>query len=199
MADRVILVRHGQTEWSKTGQHTGRTDIGLTTQGEHEARLVVPTLASWTFSQVFSSPLVRAHETARIAGFEPTLDDQLMEWDYGEIEGRRNDEIVAERPGWSKWTSEVPGGESAAEVGARADAFLDRLSLVDGNVAVFAHGHFLSITIARWLGLPAQEGRRFPLATATVSVLGRKRNDTTLETMNHRCGDQLTQEIPDQV
>jgi len=193
MASRVVLVRHGETEWSKTGQHTGRTDIGLTAQGQDEARLVVPTLSAWTFTHSFSSPLVRALETARLAGFEPEIDDGLMEWDYGEIEGRRNDEITAEQPGWSKWHSEVRGGEQVDQVGERADAFLARTAKLPGEIVVFAHGHFLSIMIARWLGLPADQGRRFPLATATVSVLGSKRDDNTLETMNHRCGSQLSQ------
>jgi broad specificity phosphatase PhoE len=191
MASRLVLIRHGETEWSRTGRHTGRTDIGLTEQGETEARLVVPTLSAWTFSAVFSSPLARALETARIAGYEPAIDATLMEWDYGEIEGRRNDEVSAEIPGWSKWTDDVPGGEQVDDVGARSDAFLERCKALDGDVAVFAHGHFLSVTIARWLGLDARDGRRFPLATATVSVLGTKRSDRTLQTMNHRCGAHL--------
>lgn len=195
MASRLVLVRHGETEWSRLGRHTGRTDLALTSKGEAEARLVTGTLESWSFAASYSSPLQRAVETARIAGFDPVLDDTLMEWDYGEIEGRRNDEIVSEVPGWSKWTGEVPGGEQVAQVGARADDFLSHAADTDGDSVVFAHGHFLSIMIARWLGLGATSGRLFPLATATVSVLGAKRGDRTLETLNHRCGSHLAEEV----
>lgn len=191
MVSRLVVVRHGETEWSATGRHTGRTDLALTTQGRHEAELAAGTLAGWTFAGSYSSPLRRADETARIAGFTPVLDDRLMEWDYGDVEGMRNDDIVATRPGWSKWTSEVPGGEQVADVAARADDFLRDLRSVDGDLVVFAHGHFLSILIARWLDMPAIEGRRFPLATATVSVLSTKRNDRILDTLNHRCGHDL--------
>lgn len=195
MVSKVVLVRHGQTEWSKTGRHTGRTDIGLTSQGEDEARLVVPTLLAWRFSHVFSSPLIRAHDTARIAGYEPVLDEGLVEWDYGAIEGRRHDDIVGDLPEWSKWSSEVPEGEQVGDVGARVDAFLAHATTLDGDTLVFAHGHFLSITIARWLGLDPAQGQRFPLATATVSVLGAKRGVRTLETMNHRCGSALENQV----
>ena len=188
---RLVLVRHGETEWSLSGRHTGRTDLPLTAKGEDEARLVPATLTSWEFAHVFSSPLLRARETARLAGFDPVFDDDLMEWDYGEVEGRRNDEITAEQPGWSKWDGLVPGGESVEDVGVRADRFIDRVSQLDGDVVAFAHGHLLSVTIARWLGLDASEGKRFPLATATVTVLGQKRSDRILETLNHSCGASL--------
>ena len=188
MPEQIVLVRHGQTEWSANGRHTGRTDIPLTDQGENEARLVTATLADWDFEAAFSSPLIRARETARLAGFNPIVDPDLVEWDYGEIEGRTNDEITAAQPGWSKWIDGPPGGETAAEVGERADAFFDRVDEIPGEVVVFAHGHFLSIAIARWLGLPAIEGRRFPLRTATVSVLGAKRDDHVLLLLNHLCG-----------
>ncbi|MEM8705093.1 MAG: histidine phosphatase family protein [Actinomycetota bacterium] len=197
MPEQIVLVRHGQTEWSRVGRHTGRTDIGLTDQGENEARLVTGTLAEWNFDAAFSSPLLRARDTARLAGFSPTLDDDLVEWDYGAIEGRTNDEITAERPGWSKWIDGPPGGERADDVGVRADRFLERIAAVGGEVVVFAHGHFLSIAIARWLGLPASEGRRFPLRTATVSVLGAKRDDHVLTLFNHLCGHGLVDpELP---
>ena len=187
MVDRIVVVRHGETEWSRTGRHTGRTDIPLTPTGEREASLTRVSLGGWTFRRVWASPLQRATATARLAGFEPELDPTLLEWDYGEIEGRTNDEITAERPGWSKWLDGVPGGEWAGEVGVRADRFFERIEGIPGEVVVFAHGHFLSIAIARWLGLPASEGRRFPLRTATVSVLGAKRDDRVLTLFNHLC------------
>lgn len=199
MPEQIVLVRHGQTEWSRNGRHTGRTDIPLTEQGETEARLVTGTLADWDFEAAFSSPLIRARETARLAGFDPTIDDDLLEWDYGDVEGRTNDEITAERPGWSKWRDGVPGGEWVGEVGVRADRFFERIDEIDGEVVVFAHGHFLSIAIARWLGLPAGEGRRFPLRTATVSVLGAKREDRVLTLFNHLCGHgHVDPELPDE-
>ena len=187
MADRLILIRHGETEWSRLGRHTGRTDLALTDEGRAEAELVAPSLPDVELSAVFSSPLQRALETARLAGFEPTLDADLMEWDYGEVEGLRNEEIVASTPGWSKWMSVVPGGEQVADVGARADRFLATTADLEGNVLLFAHGHLLSILIARWLGFDATEGRRFPLATATLTILGTKRSDTIVETFNQSC------------
>lgn len=196
MATRLVLVRHGETEWSVNGRHTGRTDIPLTANGEEEARATADTLAEWDFERVFASPLSRALTTARLAGFEPELDDNLLEWDYGDAEGRTNAEIVAERPGWSKWAPPsqgggVNGGETAGEVGVRADRFTSYAGHVEGEVLVFAHGHFLSILIARWLGMDAAAGRLFPLATATVTVLGMKRSEGILETLNHRCGGLL--------
>ncbi|MEM9652773.1 MAG: histidine phosphatase family protein [Actinomycetota bacterium] len=188
MPEQIVLVRHGQTEWSRTGRHTGLTDIPLTPQGEDEARLVTGTLADWEFEAAFASPLLRARSTASLAGFDPAVDDDLVEWDYGEVEGRTNAEILVERPGWSKWIDGVPGGETADAVGKRADRFFERIHDIPGEVVVFAHGHFLSIAIARWLGLAAGDGRRFPLRTATVSVLGAKRDDRVLRLLNHLCG-----------
>ena len=193
MVDRIVVVRHGETEWSRTGRHTGRTDIPLTPTGEREASLTRVSLGGWTFRRVWASPLQRATATARLAGYDPELDPSLLEWDYGEIEGRTNDEITAERPGWSKWGDEVPGGEHVSAVGDRADRFLARVGseAIDGDVLVFAHGHLLAVLIARWLGLPAEEGRRFPLTTASISVLASKRDDRVLHQLNHRCGDDL--------
>jgi broad specificity phosphatase PhoE len=194
MASRLFLIRHGETEWSRLGRHTGRTDLALTEAGEDEARRVASSLAEWKFSAVFASPLRRASATAGLAGFEPTLDDDLMEWDYGEVEGRTNAMIVDENPGWSKWHDSVPGGESAGDVGARADRFIRRTDAIEGDVACFAHGHLLAIMIARWLEMPAADGRRFPLETATVSVLAHKRDDTIIEALNRHCGPPL--ELP---
>jgi len=188
---RLVVVRHGETEWSRAGRHTGRSDIALTRRGEQEAELVGPTLAGWNFDAAYSSPLERARETARIAGYDVTLDDDLLEWDYGEMEGLTTDQLISDRPAWSKWRDDVVGGEKPADVGRRADRFLDRLGPLDGDAVVFAHGHLLSILIARWLDLDAIEGRRFPLATATATVLAHRRGDRVLETLNHRCGPAL--------
>jgi probable phosphoglycerate mutase len=191
MPTRLVLVRHGETEWSATGRHTGLTDIGLSAVGEAEAKLVPASLGSWEFSTVVSSPLQRAVATAHIAGYEPAIDDAMVEWDYGEVEGRTNDEITSDKPGWSKWHDEVPGGEQVADVGARADDVLARIGDEAGDVLLFAHGHFFSILVARWIDLPAAEGRRFPLKTSSVTVLGQKRTDRVIHQLNHRCGDQL--------
>lgn len=193
---QIILIRHGQTEWSKTGQHTGRSNIDLTERGRREARLVTPTLEGWEFAHVYSSPLSRALETANIAGLSDhiEIDDNLMEWAYGVYEGRRQVDIQVDEPGWSKWTAGVlEGGESAEQVGERADAAIENLlsAADDGPVAVFAHGHFLAILIARWLGMPAVQGKRFIIQTATVSQLGLKRGDHVLKSLNHRCGSAL--------
>ncbi len=195
MGTQIILVRHGETEWSKTGQHTGRTDIGLTDRGRNEAALVAPTLEGWDFAQVFSSPLSRAWDTAKLAMIEGdiTVDENLVEWDYGIFEGRTNDDIQAEYPGWSKWEGALEGGESAVDVGVRADLAIERLieAAADGPALVFAHGHFLAILIARWLGFDATAGKRFILQTATASQLSTKRGDHVLKTLNHRCGTVL--------
>ncbi len=193
MVDRIVVVRHGETEWSRAGRHTGRTDIPLTPAGEQEASLTRVSLGGWTFRRVWASPLQRATATATLAGFDPQLDPTLMEWDYGEVEGQTNDEITARRPGWSKWVDDVPGGEHVSGVGERADHFLAQVTAeaIDGDALVFAHGHFLAILIARWLGLPANEGRRFPLTTGSISVLSSKRDDRVLHQLNHRCGDDL--------
>ena len=171
---RLVLIRHGETEWSKSGQHTGRTDIPLTDVGRSEARDARGTLADWNFEAVFSSPLVRAAETAEIVGLTPpiTFSDRLMEWDYGEAEGITTETLRETTPLWSVWTHGEGLGETVDEVGGRVDAFLEEeLPASDGDVAVFAHGHYLSIFLARWLQLDAIEGRRFKLKTATVSLV----------------------------
>lgn len=194
MTSKIVLVRHGETEWSRDGQHTGLTDIPLTTNGREQAKQVGPTLAGWTFSHRFSSPLQRARETAEISGVEHSpgalqLDDDLLEWDYGKYEGRTNAAIQEDEPGWSKWDGPLEGGESAHDVGIRADRAIERIDTAsdDGPVVVFAHGHFLAILIARWLGLPARDGRLFVLETATVSVLSMKRTDRVLRILNYGC------------
>lgn len=194
MAKQIVLVRHGETEWSRTGRHTGRTDIELTDRGRREAASVGPTLHGWKFAHRFSSPLSRARETAELADVtgapaELHIDEDLLEWDYGVYEGRTNDDIQLDEPGWSKWDGALEGGETALEVGVRADRSIRRLeeASADGPVLVFAHGHLLAILIARWLELDPREGRRFTLETATVSVLGTKRTDRVLRILNYGC------------
>lgn len=192
---RLVLIRHGQTEWSRTGQHTGRTDIELTDHGRSEAELARRTLVGWDLARVVSSPLRRAHETAEIVGLTPEIeiDPDLQEWDYGEWEGTKTLDNRETDPDWSIWTTGIADGETVDDVGARADRVIARWSeaVPDGDVAVFAHGHYLAILIARWCGLPAIEGRRFKLDTATVSLVDHHRELRVLRTLNHRCGDVL--------
>ena len=192
---QLLVIRHGETEWSRIGRHTGRTDVPLNDQGRDEARAAARTLDGWSIGRAFASPLGRARETAELV--DPAcgvlVDPDLVEWDYGVYEGRTTPEIRDEEPAWSVWTHPMKGGESIDEVGARVDRFLSRAlsELESGNAAVFAHGHVLAILIARWCELPPIEGRRFPLATATVSLLGWHREDHVIRALNHRAGDTL--------
>jgi probable phosphoglycerate mutase len=192
---QLLVIRHGQTEWSATGKHTGRTDIPLTDVGRAEARAASLTLTGWHISKAYTSPLARARETAELVApvCGVVVDPDLVEWDYGVYEGETTPETRLRVPGWSVWTHEIVGGESFDQVGDRADAFLARFDdeVPAGNAVVFAHGHFLAILIARWCGLPAVEGRRFALATATVSLLGWHREDRVIRALNHRAGDTL--------
>jgi probable phosphoglycerate mutase len=171
----VLLVRHGETEWSASGRHTGRTDIPLTDRGRAQARALGAALAGRSFALVLTSPLARAADTSRLAGLEATVDDDLREWDYGDHEGRTTPEIRKEDPGWTVWRGPLPGGERPEQVAARADRVIERILAAGGDVALFSHGHFLRVLTARWLELPAVEGRRFALDTATLSVLGTER------------------------
>lgn len=187
----LVLVRHGATEWSAVDKHTGRTDLPLTDAGKIEAEKIKSRLATWRFDRVFASPLQRARHTAGLAGFPtPVIDDDLMEWDYGEHEGRTTVDIRTDDPSFSKWHQRPPGGESVEDVGARVDRFLNRITegqpadgVVD-DVVVFAHGHLLAILIARWLGLSPGDGVRFPLRTATLTVLGNKRECSVIHMLN---------------
>jgi broad specificity phosphatase PhoE len=183
---QLWLIRHGQTAWSKSGRHTGRTDIPLSPQGEREAELLRDRLAARRFALVLTSPLRRALDTCRIAGYadEAIVDADLSEWDYGQYEGRTSTEICAERPGWTLFTAGVPGGESVAQVGARVDRVIARVRSTEGDVAVFAHGHLLKVLAARWLGLPAPAGRYFALGTASLSILGDERGQPVIEQWN---------------
>lgn len=175
---KVYLVRHGETAWSLSGQHTGLSDIPLTERGERNARSLGERLRGRNFSRVYASPLQRARRTCELAGFgdKTAVDPDLVEWNYGAYDGKRTAEIRAHEPNWDLFRDGCPGGEKAAEIGARADRVLHRLRAADGDVLVFSHGHFLRVLAARWLGLEATAGRLFTLSTATLSILGYEHN-----------------------
>ena len=185
----VWLIRHGETEWARLGRHTGRTDIPLTEVGRDQARALGQRLAGHVFELVLTSPLSRAAETTAIAGFGAVAitDPDLREWDYGDLEGRLTEEIRVDHPGWTIWRGPWPGGETIDEVAARADRIVARVSRVDGDVLVVAHGHLLRVLAARWLGLPPTSGGLFALGTATISVLGWDRETPVIETWNEAC------------
>ena len=184
------LVRHGETEWSRLGRHTGRTDLQLTDAGRAQARSVARKLDGHEFGLVLSSPLSRALDTARLAGFagEVETDDDLLEWHYGADEGLTTAEIRVDRPGWTVWRDGPRDGETAEEVAARVDRVIERVRAAQGDVLVFAHGHLLRVLAARWLGEPPTEGRLYALSTATVSVLGWERDTAVIERWNEACG-----------
>jgi probable phosphoglycerate mutase len=172
---QLWLVRHGETEWSASGRHTGISDIPLTEAGERQARALAPMLAELAPALVLCSPRRRAQHTAELAGLRvDEIVDDLAEWDYGDYEGRTTHEIRDERPGWSIWTDGVPGGETAAQVGARADRVLVRAAraLADGPVVLVGHGHFSRVLGARWMGMPVAGGAHLLLGTAAPSILG---------------------------
>jgi broad specificity phosphatase PhoE len=171
---RVLVVRHGETPWTISGQHTGRTDIPLTDRGERDARELGARLGGLTFARVFTSPLQRARRTGELAGFgaQAEADADLMEWDYGSYEGRRTADIRAERPGWRLFEDGCPAGEPVDAVGARADRVIVRVRASAGDALIFAHRDILRVLAARWLGLAARAGRHFYLVTTSVSVLG---------------------------
>ena len=170
----IVLVRHGETEWSRTLRHTGRTDIPLTEHGREQARVLRGALGGWSSAHVISSPLTRARETCELAGCGDRAESSaaLLEWDYGDYEGITTAQIREHRPDWVLWRDGCPGGEAAADVGARVDPLVAELKEVDGDVALFGHGHLLRVLTARWLGLPPEDGRLFALSVATLSVLG---------------------------
>jgi broad specificity phosphatase PhoE len=171
---QVYLIRHGQTAWSLTGQHTGRTDLALTEQGEAEARGLALRLRDVQFSRVLCSPALRARRTCELAGCgaDTEVDADLKEWDYGEYEGRRSIDIRRDRPEWNLWRDGCPNGESAAQVAERADRLLVRIRPFAGSVALFLHGQFAAALAVRWIGLPLCSGAHFPLHTAAISILG---------------------------
>lgn len=182
----VVLVRHGETEWSKAGQHTGRTDIALTELGRRQADQL-STVLPQQFATVLTSPLIRARETAVRAGFDDQAinEPNLMEWDYGAVEGRTTEDIRIDHPGWAIFRDgPTEGGETIEEVGARLDLVIARLLESPGPALVFAHGHSLRVLAARWIELPAVEGQRLRLETATVSVVGFERETRVIHRWN---------------
>ncbi|MDQ6636387.1 MAG: histidine phosphatase family protein [Candidatus Dormibacteraeota bacterium] len=185
---RLFLVRHGETEWSRSGQHTGRTDIPLTEEGVQQGRLLFERLHTVLFALVLTSPMARAQETCRLAGLLDRAEvlPDLQEWDYGEYEGITTSTIRETRPDWTIWTDGAPGGEQAEQVGARADRVIARARQAEGDVALFSHGHMLRVLGARWVGLPAADGRLFMLSTASVSVLSYEREAATFQLWNGR-------------
>ena len=182
----VYLVRHGETEWSLSGQHTGITDIPLTENGRKVARLLEPVLAKEDFALVLTSPLQRARETCQLAGLgeHAEIDRDLMEWNYGEYEGLTPRQIHAKIPGWMIFRDGCPGGESPEQIGARVDRVVARVRALEGHVALFAHGHVFRVFAARWLGLPATAGRHFLLGTATLSILSYYRDIPAVKRWN---------------
>ncbi|HVD25809.1 MAG TPA: histidine phosphatase family protein [Gaiellaceae bacterium] len=182
----LVLVRHGETEWTRDGRHTGRTDVPVTDGGRRQAKALGRALRGHEYALVLTSPLSRADETARLAGFGDRARprDELLEWDYGEYEGRKTAEIREERPGWTLWRDGVPGGETADEVRERVDRLLQELRDVDGDVLLFAHGHLLRVLAARWIGLEPAAGAHFALDPATVSVLGYEREKPVIRLWN---------------
>jgi len=175
---QIYLVRHGETEWSLSGRHTGRTDVALTERGEHNAVRLRERLNDIRFAKVLTSPLQRARWTCELAGLgqQAETDPDLMEWDYGEYEGRRTVEIQQAWPGWNLFRDGCPDGETLELISTRADRVMDRLREASGPVAIFSHGHFLRVLTARWLALPAIEARRFLLKAAALSILGYEHN-----------------------
>ena len=178
----IYLARHGETAWSLTGQHTGLTDLPLTANGERNARRLGERLRGLSFTKVFTSPLKRASRTGELAGFGKVaeVDRDLVEWDYGQYEGRTSADIRKERPDWQLFRDGCPGGESPQQVGARADRVVGRLRAVAGNVLVFSSGHFIRVLAARWIGVDASApGRHFMLTTASLSAVGYEHNLST--------------------
>jgi len=183
---QIVLVRHGETAWSRSGRHTSRTDLPLTWSGRQRAKRIGAALAGRTFAVVLSSPSLRARETCRLAGLggRAEVRDDLREWDYGEYEGRTTPDIRRERPGWLLWRDGAPGGEDAAAVAARADRVIGELREAPGDVAVFAHGHVLRVLAARWCGLGPEAGGRLALGTGSLSQLGWEREVPVIATWN---------------
>lgn len=188
-ADEVVLVRHGQTEWSRDGLHTGRTDIGLTELGQRQADQLAGMLHGRAFALALSSPLRRARESAERAHLDVPLEftDDLMEWDYGTYEGLSTDQVRRDVPGWSVWTDPIIGGETLDEVGRRADSIIERVLNSPGTSVAFAHGHFLRVFAARWLGEPPAFGRYLALDTATISAVGFERERRVIRRWNEGC------------
>lgn len=186
LRQELWLIRHGETEWSVAKRHTGRTDIALTPMGERQAAALGQHLAGRRFAWVLCSPLRRARETCRLAGYGETAQetDDLLEWDYGIYEGKTTQELRQAQPDWSIWTTSVPRGESIKQVGDRAQRVIERVRDLSGDVLLFAHAHILRVITACWLGLPPEAGRLFVLNTASISVLGYERETRVISRWN---------------
>lgn len=181
-----MLVRHGETEWSRDGRHTGRTDVPLTEHGRTQAASIAPRLLSYSFSLVLTSPLSRAADTCALAGEgdRAVTDDDLLEWDYGQYEGITTAEIRETHPGWTVFDGPVPGGENPEQVGGRADRVLERAERAGGDVLLVGHGHMSRVIAARWLGLAATDARLFALSAGSLSILGHEREQRVLSLWN---------------
>ena len=182
----IVLVRHGETEWSLSGQHTSRTDLPLTERGRERAQKLGPALARWNFTRVLTSPLLRARETCEIAGYAGVAEicEDLREWDYGEYEGLTTPQIRETNPGWNLWTDGCPGGEQPAQVGARADRAIERLRVDEGDALAFAHGHIFRVLTARWLEMEPAAGARFALRPGTICEMGYERETQVMQLWN---------------
>jgi broad specificity phosphatase PhoE len=198
-SQRIVLARHAETAWSVTGQHTGRTDIALTDAGRDAAVVLGKRLAGYHFDRVISSPLERARATAHLAGYnDPEIDEDLLEWDYGDYEGVTTVSIRADRPGWDLWADGAPNGESPDEVAARADAAVAHaVGICESgcDAIVFGHGHMLTALAVRWIGLPIAHGRNFRISTGSIGILRWKRENRVLDLWNDR--SHLTRAIED--
>ena len=185
---RIWLIRHGETEWSLSGQHTGSTDIPLTDIGAERARLLKGHMENHQFNAVLTSPLQRAQETCRLAGYgdHAEITDDLLEWDYGQYEGKTTAEIQETVPGWSLWTHPCPGGETGEQVATRVQRVIDRAIDIGGDVACFAHGHVLRVLIATWLEMNPQSAKYFALGTASLTILGHEHDYRVLRVLNEQ-------------
>lgn len=186
MNSTIYLIRHGETEWAKSGQHTGRTDIPLTDAGREQAGFLLPIFDDVKFARILSSPLQRALETAKLAGLSSRveLEKDLLEWDYGDYEGLTTKQIRERAPGWSVWTHRCSNGETIEQISQRADRVVAMLRSIEGNVAIFSHGHFLRVLVCRWIGLSAEHGSRFLLGTSTLSILEHENELPVIKTWN---------------
>jgi broad specificity phosphatase PhoE len=184
MPSEIWLVRHGETEWSRSGQHTSRTDLPLTPEGERQAASLKRMLAGHSFALVLSSPMKRTMDTCRLVGLSPEISDDLVEWNYGDYEGLTTPEIQKRVPGWTVWTGASPNGETVDEVASRAERVITRALSAEGDVALFGHGHLSRVLAARWIGIEASGGRLLALSTASVSVLGYERETRVIRLWN---------------
>ena len=183
---QLVVVRHGDTEWSLNGRHTSHTDLPLEPSGVRRAETLAPVLAEFEFARVLCSPLQRARQTAEMAGFGDRIEitPDLTEWDYGDYEGLTSDQIHVDRPGWQLWTDGAPGGESPDQAAARADSVIADAVASAGDVLMFAHGHILRVLVARWIAEPPSAGARFKLNPATLSILGHEHENRVVERWN---------------